>query len=68
MKIRITAGGIYGANGEIPIGTEIDVIEAPVSWAGRYEIVGKEPAKDATPVTNPAADSKKPMARKTKAD
>ena len=68
MKIRITAGGIYGANGEIPVGTEIDVTEAPKGWAGRFEIVGKDPVKEATPVTNPAADSKKPMARKTKAD
>ncbi|WP_293921137.1 hypothetical protein [Sphingobium sp. UBA5915] len=56
MKIRIIAGGIFGALGELPIGTELEVREAPAGWAGRYEIVGKEPAKEAQPVTNPAKD------------
>lgn len=54
MKIRITAGGIYGRDGEIPIGAEFDVEEAPEAWAGRFEVVGKAPAKDAVAVTNPA--------------
>jgi len=63
MKIRITASGIYGANGEIPIGTELEVQAAPKGWAGRYEVVGKAPAKDAEPVTNPKADDDKPVRR-----
>lgn len=50
MKIEITAGGIYGANGEIPVGTELTVKEAPLGWAGRYRVVGKTEGK--TPVTN----------------
>jgi hypothetical protein len=50
MKIEITAGGIYGAKGEIPIGTELTVKEAPVGWAGRYRVIGKTEGK--TPVTN----------------
>ncbi|EJU15163.1 hypothetical protein LH128_00230 [Sphingomonas sp. LH128] len=54
MKIRITAGGIYGAKGEIAIGTEFEVKEAPKGWDGRYEIIGKDAPKEAVPVTNPA--------------
>lgn len=46
MKIRITASGIYGADGEVPIGTEFDVSEAPVGWEGRFEIVQEAPAKN----------------------
>jgi hypothetical protein len=56
MKIRITAGGIYGAKGEIAIGTEFEVKDVPNGWDGRYEIVGKDASKDAVPVTNPAKD------------
>ena len=56
MKIRITAGGIYGAKGEIAIGTEFDVKEAPRGWDGRYEVVSREVPKEAVPVTNPAKD------------
>lgn len=50
MKIKITKGGLYGAEGEIPVGTELTVKEEPKAWAGRYEVVsgGK------TAVTNPA--------------
>lgn len=41
MKIEITAGGIYGANGkEIAVGTELTVKEEPKAWAGRYRVVG----------------------------
>lgn len=54
MKIRITAGGIFGADGEVKIGTEFDVEDVPTGWDGRYEVVGKPAAKDAKPVTNPA--------------
>lgn len=42
MRIKITAGGIYGQpteenpTGELPIGTELTVQKAPEGWAGRY--------------------------------
>jgi len=52
MKIEITAGGIYGANGEIAIGTVMDVKEEPTGWAGRFRVVaGGGKGKEA--VTNP---------------
>lgn len=58
MKIRITAGGIYGNDGEIPVGTEMDVKEEPKGWDGRYEVISKTDDKEA--VTNPRkADDKK---------
>ncbi|MDX0610770.1 hypothetical protein GOC90_25440 [Sinorhizobium medicae] len=39
MKIRITRGGIFGKDGEIAVGTELDVKEEPKGWAGRYEVI-----------------------------
>lgn len=52
VRIKITAGGIYGANGaEVPIGTELTVKEEPTGWAGRYTVLGAESAEK-TPVTN----------------
>lgn len=52
MKIRITAGGIYGAEGkELPIGTELTVKDEPQGWDGRYEVIGDDEGKKA--VTNP---------------
>lgn len=63
MKIRIISGGIYGANGEIAIGTEFDVEREPEGWDGRYEIVGKAP-KDAEFVTGQGGgDEGKPARR-----
>lgn len=50
MKIEITARGIYGANGEIPIGTEVTVKDEPLAWKGRYRVIGKTAGK--TPVLN----------------
>lgn len=52
MRIEITAGGIYGANGEIPVGTEMTVKNEPKGWKGRYRVLGKSDGKE--PVTNPA--------------
>lgn len=55
MKIEITAGGIFGAKGEIAVGTELTVKEAPKGWAGRYRVVsGGGDAKGKEAVTNPA--------------
>ncbi len=39
MKIRITRGGIFGKDGEIAVGTELDVKEEPKGWVGRYEVI-----------------------------
>jgi hypothetical protein len=36
MRIQITAGGIYGSEGELQIGTELTVESVPEGWAGRY--------------------------------
>lgn len=62
MKIRIIKGGIFGAGGEIAIGTELDVTKAPDGWVGRYEVVTPDAPKDAKPIMNPAKadDSDKP--------
>lgn len=51
MKIRITAGGIYGAKGEVAIGTELEVKEAPKGWAGRYVVIGEDPKDGAVALT-----------------
>lgn len=56
MKIEIISKGIYGAKGEVPVGTILTVDEEPKGWEGRYRVVSGE-AKDKgtkTPVTNPA--------------
>lgn len=54
MKIKITGRGIYGGSGEIAIGTELTVKEAPKGWAGRYVVLNDDPAEGAVAVTNPA--------------
>ena len=58
MKIKITARGIYGGDGEIPVGTELSVSEAPKGWAGRYVVLQDKPAPKAklTADTAPAPD------------
>lgn len=55
MKIEITAAGIYGAKGEVPVGTIVDVKTEPKGWQGRYRVVSGKGEKDSgkTPVTNP---------------
>lgn len=53
MRIKITAGGIYGQHGEeIAIGDEYDVKEEPIAWAGRYTVL-QEGGKGKTAVVNP---------------
>jgi hypothetical protein len=39
MKILITGGGIYGAEGELPVGTQLTLDDEPTAWAGRYQIL-----------------------------
>lgn len=58
MKIEITAGGIFGAKGEIPIGAELTVKEAPKGWAGRYRVISGGDSKGKEAVTNPKAKGK----------
>ena len=53
MKIEITGKGIYGADGEVPIGTTLEVKEEPKGWAGRYRVVSGGKSDGKTPVVNP---------------
>ena len=53
MKIRITAGGIFGLKGEIEPGTEFDIKdEPPAAWAGKFELIERGPVKGSKPITN----------------
>lgn len=53
MKIEITAKGIYGAGGEIAVGTVLEVKEEPKGWEGRYrKVTDSQDGKE--PLTNPA--------------
>lgn len=60
MKIRITKGGIFGKDGEIAVGTEIDVKEEPKGWVGRYDVISKGDKEGKTAVVNPTKSTKKP--------
>ncbi len=51
MKIEVTSKGIFGANGELPVGTVIDVKEEPKGWDGRYRVVSGGGSEGKTPVT-----------------
>jgi len=54
MRIKITSGGIFGASGEVPVGSEFDLQgPLPEAWAGRY-VVLSDKSSDSTAVTNPA--------------
>jgi len=60
MRIQITAGGIFGADGqEVPIGTEMTVKEEPKGWAGRYTVLSGGDAKGKKGVNNPAGGDAK---------
>lgn len=53
MKIRVIAGGIFGQDGEIPVGTEFSIKgDVPESWAKKVAVL-EEAAADAVAVTNP---------------
>lgn len=54
MDIKITAGGVYGGDGEeIKVGTVLKGLEAvPVGLEGRHEVIGAESVL----VVNPAAE------------
>lgn len=51
MKIKIIKDGLFGVNGAIRVGTELDVDAEPKAWAGRYVVVSETKGK--TAVTNP---------------
>jgi hypothetical protein len=53
MRIKITARGIYGIDGELPIGTELDVSAEPTGWAGRYIVIADAPADVELVTTDP---------------
>lgn len=53
MKIEITAKGLFGAAGEIPVGTVLDVKEEPKRWAGRYRVVTRQAEKAKVAVISP---------------
>jgi hypothetical protein len=46
VKIKITAGGIYGADGEVPIGTVFTLPKKPAGWEGRYEVISGDEDED----------------------
>lgn len=49
MRIRITASGIFGNDGELPVGTEFDINgDAPAGWKGRYDVISGNPADGST--------------------
>lgn len=52
-KIKITGKGLFGAGGEIPVGTQFTVKELPEAWRGRFEEIGGTDGEDE--VTNPNA-------------
>ena len=53
MRIRVIAGGIWGANGELPIGAELTIGgPVPPGWVQLVEVID-EPSADAAPITNP---------------
>lgn len=68
QRIKITAGGIFGNDGEIPVGTEFTVSPPlPEGWSGKYEVIG-EAAPGAEPVTNTDEFTREGIAAMDKAD
>ena len=74
MKVRVTKKGLYGAQGEIAVGTTVDLKEEPKGWAGKYVVVDdttSDAEKDGKQaVTNPAKkdDDKKAVTNPAKKD
>lgn len=52
MRIEITAKGIYGTTGEVPVGTILEVGEAPKGLEGRYRVLS-EGGEGKTAIVNP---------------
>ncbi len=66
MKIRITAPGIFGAKGEIPVGAEFEISAIPEGWTGRVAVLEEGPKPEAKPVTNPAKTSRADLEKRAK--
>lgn len=64
MKIEITAGGIFGADGEIPVGTVLDLKNEPQGWHGRYRIISGD-TEGKTAIINPTASTGYAVAEKS---
>lgn len=63
-KIRIIAGGIFGAKGEVPIGTELEVNgDLPAGWAGRFVELGSDDGKTLQIGTGDASIASNDLAR-----
>lgn len=61
MRIKITSAGIFGASGEVPIGSEFDLQSAPPEgWNGRYVVVSEKSPK-AVEISNEDAASNHPV-------
>lgn len=66
MRIRITAGGIFGhvtdenPSGELAIGTELTLDNEPTGWTGRYVVLDAGDTAGKSAVTNPAEQEGKP--------
>ena len=41
-RIEIIAGGIYGATGEVPVGSVHDVSTVPAGWADKVRVLADE--------------------------
>lgn len=41
-RIEIIAGGIYGATGEVPVGSVHDVSTVPAGWAAKVRVLADE--------------------------
>jgi hypothetical protein len=63
VRIKITAGGIYGADGEVAIGTELTLSEEPTAWVGRYEVISGGETEGKVAITNPAQGDDKLVAK-----
>ena len=59
MRIRIIAGGIFGNDGEYPIGTELEAAEVPLGWKSKVEVIKSDPSPDAVEVikSDPSPDA-----------
>lgn len=57
MKIKVTERGLFGANGEIAVGTEFTVKEMPKTWAAKAIQIGAGVPEGAELTVNPAADT-----------
>ena len=63
MRVRVTAPGIFGVTGELPIGTEFDVKgDLEPSIAARVTVIKDEPGPDAVLVTGLDRDDLKKQA------